>query len=41
MERHGSIKWKRNASSKEKEWKQHNNVVKGLILYIKLFSNYL
>ena len=28
MERHGSIKWKRNASSKETEWKQYKNFVK-------------
>ena len=41
MERHGSIKWKRNVSSKEMEWKQHKERRKGLILYINLFSNYL
>ena len=28
MERHGSMEWKWNASSKKKEWKQHKNVVK-------------
>ena len=28
MERHGSIKWTRKASSNEKEWKQHKNIVK-------------
>ena len=37
MERHGSIEWKRNASTKEMEWKQHKKRRKGLIL----FSNYL
>ena len=39
MERHGSMKWKRNASTKEMETTQERR--KGLILYINLFSNYL
>ena len=41
MERHGLIKWTRNASSKEKEWKQHKKLRKGLTLYLILFSYYL